>query len=97
MIEACVEAGAVDGIVRSPKPTVDGLPLDVQAAIVELLRLAAASPRAPGDDRARSRIEYDGDAMSIAETYRADIPPLRSWPSGRAARFPGASPTTSAT
>ena len=45
MIEACVEAGAVDGIVRSPKPTVDGLPLDVQAAIVELLRLAAASRR----------------------------------------------------
>lgn len=43
LIEACVEAGAVDGIVRSPKPTVDGLPLDVQAAIVELLRLAAAS------------------------------------------------------
>jgi hypothetical protein len=33
----------VDGIVRSPKPTVDGLPLDVQAAVVELLRLAASS------------------------------------------------------
>lgn len=43
LIEACVEAGAVDGILRSPKPTVDGLPLDVQAAVVELLRLAAPS------------------------------------------------------
>jgi hypothetical protein len=47
-IAACVEAGAVDGIVRSATPTVDRLPLAVQAAIVELLRLAAASgPRNP--------------------------------------------------
>jgi hypothetical protein len=43
LIEACVGAGAVDGIVRSPKLTVDGLPLEVQAAVVELLRLAASS------------------------------------------------------
>jgi hypothetical protein len=41
LIEACVEAGAVDGILRLPQATVDGLPLDVQAAVVDLLRLAA--------------------------------------------------------
>jgi hypothetical protein len=45
LIEACVEAGAVDGILRAPKPTVDGLPLEIQAAVVDLLRLAAPSPR----------------------------------------------------
>jgi hypothetical protein len=43
LIEACVEAGAVDGILRSSKPTVDGLPLEIHAAVVELLRLAAPS------------------------------------------------------
>lgn len=40
LVEACVKAGAVDGIVRHREPTVDGLPLDVHAAVVELLRLA---------------------------------------------------------
>lgn len=40
LVEACVKAGAVDGIVRHREPTVDGLPLDAHAAFVELLRLA---------------------------------------------------------
>ncbi len=40
MVRACVDAGAVDGITRRPEPTVDGLPLDVHAGILELLRLA---------------------------------------------------------
>ncbi len=40
LVEACVKAGAVDGIVRQREPTVDGLPLDAHAAFVELLRLA---------------------------------------------------------
>ncbi|MGH7390804.1 MAG: DUF4392 domain-containing protein [Candidatus Rokuibacteriota bacterium] len=44
LVEACVKAGAVDGIVRHAEPTVDGLPLDAHAAFVELLRLAG-SPR----------------------------------------------------
>jgi hypothetical protein len=43
MIRACVEAGAVDGITRRAEPTVDGLPLDVHAGILELLRLAAGT------------------------------------------------------
>jgi Domain of unknown function (DUF4392) len=60
LIEACVEAGAVDGIVRSPKPTVDGLPLDVQAAIVELLRLAAASRQ---ERRAMTGLEAGSSMM----------------------------------
>lgn len=43
MVEACVQAGAVDGITRRREPTVDGLSLDVHAAVVELLGLAGAS------------------------------------------------------
>lgn len=46
MIEACVEAGAVDGLTRRSEPTVDGLPLAVHEAVVELLGIAAA-PRPP--------------------------------------------------
>jgi hypothetical protein len=38
LIEACVVAGAVDGLRRWPKPTVDGLDIDVHAAVVQLLR-----------------------------------------------------------
>lgn len=41
LIEACVEAGAVDGLTRRAEPTVDGLPLSIHEAIVELLALAA--------------------------------------------------------
>jgi hypothetical protein len=48
LIEACVAAGAVDGLRRWPKPTVDGLDLDVHAAVVELLRLAAPDPASDG-------------------------------------------------
>ena len=43
LVEACVAAGAADGITRKREPTVDALPLEAHAAIVELLRLAAAS------------------------------------------------------
>jgi hypothetical protein len=57
LIEACVAAGAVDGLERRRQPTVDGLGLDAHAAVVELLGLAAAdplgwrAPRAPHLDR----------------------------------------------
>lgn len=37
MIEACVAAGACDGITRRREPTVDGLPAHVHAAMVALL------------------------------------------------------------
>jgi hypothetical protein len=43
MVEACVQAGAVDGITRRREDTVDGLPLRVHAAVVELLGLASSS------------------------------------------------------
>jgi hypothetical protein len=43
MVEACVQAGAVDGITRRREATVDGLSLDVHAAVVELLGLACSS------------------------------------------------------
>ncbi|MBI4590874.1 MAG: DUF4392 domain-containing protein [Candidatus Rokubacteria bacterium] len=38
LVTACVEAGGVDGITRRRVPTVDGLPLEVHVAMVELLR-----------------------------------------------------------
>ena len=40
LIEACVDAGAVDGITRRHERTVDGLPADTHAAIVALLGLS---------------------------------------------------------
>lgn len=51
LIEACVGAGAVDGIVRHHAPTVDGIPAEVHSAVVELLRLAAEAPRRPARGR----------------------------------------------
>jgi len=42
LVEACVEAGAVDGITRRREPTVDALPLEAHAAVVELLRLLSS-------------------------------------------------------
>ena len=40
VIEACVAAGAFDGVTRKRAATVDGLSVDVHAAVVELLRAA---------------------------------------------------------
>jgi hypothetical protein len=51
LVEACVQAGAVDGVLRLRQPTVDGLSQDVHAGIVELLRLAA-----PDDGERRASI-----------------------------------------
>jgi hypothetical protein len=42
LVEACAQAGAVDGITRRREPTVDGLPLAAHAAMVGLLGAAAA-------------------------------------------------------
>ncbi|OLD69700.1 MAG: hypothetical protein AUF63_00035 [Candidatus Rokubacteria bacterium 13_1_20CM_70_15] len=43
LVEACVAAGASDGVTRRREPTVDGLPIEAHAAVVELLRWAARS------------------------------------------------------
>jgi len=51
MVGACVEAGAVDGITRRREPTVDGLPLDAHAGMLELLRLCAGWKRSAGSRR----------------------------------------------
>jgi hypothetical protein len=40
VIQACVAAGASDGVTRRRVPTVDGLAADVHAAVVELFRIA---------------------------------------------------------
>jgi hypothetical protein len=39
MVRACVAAGAVDGITRKREATVDALPLEAHAGMVELMRL----------------------------------------------------------
>jgi Domain of unknown function (DUF4392) len=39
MIEACMKAGAVDGITRKHEATVDALPVEAHVGMVELLRL----------------------------------------------------------
>ncbi|PYN22348.1 MAG: hypothetical protein DMD99_17055 [Candidatus Rokuibacteriota bacterium] len=45
LIEACVAAGACDGVTRRREPTVDSLASDTHAAVVDLLRLASRSGR----------------------------------------------------
>ena len=47
MVQACVDAGAVDGLTHRSEPTVDGLPLPVHIGMLELLRVLE-SPRHPG-------------------------------------------------
>jgi hypothetical protein len=38
LVVACIEAGAMDGVTRRPEATVDGISLEVQAGIVDLMR-----------------------------------------------------------
>lgn len=47
LVQACVDAGAVDGLTLRREPTVDGLPLPVHIGMLELLRVLE-SPRHPG-------------------------------------------------
>jgi hypothetical protein len=51
MVEACVAAGAVDGITRRREPTVDGLPLPAHVGMLELLRLFAGTRHTGGSPR----------------------------------------------
>jgi len=51
MVRACVEAGAVDGITRKRAATVDALPLEAHAGMVELLRLLQDSTPHGGTTR----------------------------------------------
>ena len=47
MVQACVDAGAVDGLTRRAEPTVDGLPLEAHVGMLELLRLFAVPKPLP--------------------------------------------------
>ena len=49
LIDACVEAGAVDGITRRRERTVDGLAADTHAAMVALLGLSWGDSASPGE------------------------------------------------
>jgi hypothetical protein len=51
MVEACVAAGAVDGITRRREATVDGLPLPAHVGMLELLRLFAGTRPSGGSTR----------------------------------------------
>ena len=51
MIRACVAAGAVDGITRKREATVDALPLEAHAGMVELMRLIQESTSHGGATR----------------------------------------------
>ncbi len=51
MVEACVAAGAVDGVSRRREATVDGLPLAAHVGMLELLRLFAAPMLTGGSPR----------------------------------------------
>jgi hypothetical protein len=62
MVEACVQAGAVDGITRRREPTVDGLPLAAHLGMLELLRLGARSR--DGTPRSRPPAPRAGRAAS---------------------------------
>jgi len=55
MVEACVQAGAVDGLTRRSEPTVDGLPLAAHVGMLELLRVFAGSPRGARPTRTTGR------------------------------------------
>jgi hypothetical protein len=51
LIEACVAAGAVDGITRRRERTVDGMDADTHAAVVALLGLSWGDPARRGERR----------------------------------------------
>jgi len=41
-INACVSAGAIDGMKKIPEPSVDGIPAEINASLVEILRTIAS-------------------------------------------------------
>jgi hypothetical protein len=49
LIEACLKAGAVDGLTRRAEPTVDALDADTHAAVVGLLGLSWGDPARRGE------------------------------------------------
>jgi len=55
LIQACVSAGACDGVTRRREPTVDSLAADTHAAVVDLLRLASRSGMMGGGRSGRRR------------------------------------------
>ena len=56
LIEACVDAGACDGVTRRSEPTVDGLSIEVHGAIVTLLRQIAREASRGSTSAERSRM-----------------------------------------
>ena len=55
MVEACVAAGAVDGLTKKPEPTVDALPLAAHVGMLELLRVTARPDAHDGPVRPAAR------------------------------------------
>jgi Domain of unknown function (DUF4392) len=55
MLDACVAAGAVDGVTRRAEPTVDRLPSGAHTGMLELLRVAATIPKGTSRTGGRAR------------------------------------------
>jgi len=55
MVQACVDAGAVDGLTRRSEPAVDGLPLESHVGMLELLRLFTRPERTAAATGGRAR------------------------------------------
>jgi hypothetical protein len=49
LIDACVAAGAADGLTGRPEPTVDALDADTHAAVVALLGVSWGDPSRRGE------------------------------------------------
>jgi hypothetical protein len=73
LIEACAAAGAVDGLSRRRRATVDALDLDVHLAFVRLLRLAAGA-----DAAASSGIMTPGAGAAPRTGHRSPRPASES-------------------
>jgi hypothetical protein len=81
LIEACAAAGAVDGLSRRRRATVDALDLDVHLAFVRLLRLAAGADAAapsgimnPGPGRRRGPAHRSPSPASSSVRRKASHP-----------------------
>lgn len=71
LIEACVSAGAIDGLSRRRESTVDGLGLDVHTAFVRLLRLAADSATVAGSGIMGTTARSASPPISARSTSRS--------------------------
>ena len=71
MVQACVDAGAVDGLTRRAEPTVDGLPLEAHVGMLELLRLFTDPEARSAGPRRKIPMTETTAPSAVLDTYRA--------------------------